>query len=145
MSLDQVKNFIRVTVNGKHTSGASTISLKAGEASELPNITNGKYNLVWYDSQNFRRPDTDPNAEIIRVNSIDESNDTISVTRGVENTSATSKNTDNATYELFLGVTAKTITDIDDQKLNKTSRYTDSEASSAAPVQSVNSKTGNTY
>ncbi len=145
MALDQVANFVRVTVDGTHTSGDSTVSLKSGEASELPNVSNGKYNLVWFDSKNHRRPDSDPEAEIVRVNSIDTSADTISVTRGRENTTATAKDTSPATYELFLGPTAKTITDIGSQKLDKNQRYSDTEARGAIngniikPEQSIHS------
>jgi hypothetical protein len=52
------------------------------------------------------------------------------VTRGVENTSATAKNT-GTNYELLLTPTAKIIEDIDANKLDTTQRYTDSEAVSA--------------
>jgi len=79
------------------------------------------------------------------VNSINTNNDTISVTRGVENTSASAKNT-GTEYELLLTPTAKTIEDIDANKLDTTQRYTDGEAVSAIsgeviePEQSIQSK-----
>jgi hypothetical protein len=130
MTLDQVENFVRVSVDGTHDSGVSTVTLESGEASELPLVTDGKYNLVWFDASGFAQPDADPNVEIVRLNSINTNNDTISVTRGVENTSATSKN-DSTEYELLLTPTAKTIEDIDANKLDTTQRYTDSEAVSA--------------
>jgi hypothetical protein len=130
MSLDQVENFVRVSVAGTHDSGASTVALESGEASELPPVTDGKYNLVWFDTSGFAQPDADPNVEIVRVNSINTNNDTISVTRGLENTSATAKDT-GTNYELLLTPTAKIIEDIDANKLDTTQRYTDSEAVSA--------------
>jgi len=145
MVLDQVENFIRVSVSGSHASGDSTISLQSGEASTLPDPRNGKYNLVWFDSQNYRLPDKDPNVEIIRVNSVDTANDTVSVTRGQENTAATTKSDTGAEYELLLGPTAKTIQEIDQFKLDASAyspeadthtRYDDSEA-----INAVNSTT----
>jgi hypothetical protein len=145
MTLDQVENFVRVSVDGTHDSGASTITLEDGESGELPPVSGGKYNLVWFDASGFPQPDADPNVEIVRVNSINTSNDTISVTRGVEKTSATSKN-DSTEYELLLTPTAKTIEDIDANKLDTTQRYTDGEAVSAIsgeviePEQSIQSK-----
>jgi len=146
MSLDQVENFVRVSVAGTHDSGASTVALESGEASELPLVTDGKYNLVWFDASGFAQPDADPNVEIVRVNSINTNNDTISVTRGLENTSATAKDT-GTNYELLLTPTAKIIEDIDANKLDTTQRYTDSEAVSAItgeviePEQSIHSRT----
>ena len=140
MVLDQVENFIRVSVSGSHASGDSTISLQSGEASSLPDPSNGKYNLVWFDSQNYQLPDKDPNVEIVRVNSVDTANDTVSVTRGQENTTATTKSETGAEYELLLGPTAKTIQEIDQFKLDASAyspeadthtRYSDSEAISA--------------
>jgi|APHM01.1.fsa_nt_gi hypothetical protein len=151
MALDQVENFVRVTVSGPHASGDTSISLQSGEASKLPDVSQGKYNLTWFDKENFSLPSEDPNVEIIRVNAIDTVNDTISVTRGQENTTASDKSVGDAVYQLILTPTAKIIEDIDSQKLNKSTyspeadthdRYTDSEASDAAPVQSVNSRTG---
>jgi len=145
MVLDQVENFIRVSVSGSHASGDSTISLQSGEASSLPDPSNGKYNLVWFDSQNYQLPDKDPNVEIVRVNSVDTANDTVSVTRGQENTTATTKSETGAEYELLLGPTAKTIQEIDQFKLDASAyspeadthtRYEDSEA-----VDAVNSAT----
>ena len=146
MSLDQVENFVRVSVAGTHDSGASTVALESGEASELPLVTDGKYNLVWFDASGFAQPDADPNVEIVRVNSINTTNDTISVTRGVENTSATAKDT-GTDYELLLTPTAKIIEDIDANKLDTNQRYTDGEAVSAItgeviePEQSIHSRT----
>lgn len=145
MVLDQVENFVRVTVSGSHASGDSTISLQSGEASNLPDPNNGKYNLVWFDSENYQLPDKDPNVEIVRVNSVDTTNDTVSVTRGQENTTATTKSETGAEYELLLGPTAKTIQEIDQFKLDSSAyspeadthaRYSDGEA-----VDAVNSTT----
>jgi hypothetical protein len=146
MTLDQVENFVRVSVDGTHDSGVSTVTLESGEASELPVVTDGKYNLVWFDASGFAQPDADPNVEIVRVNSINTNNDTISVTRGVENTSATAKDT-GTNYELLLTPTAKIIEDIDANKLDTSQRYTDGEAVSAItgeviePEQSIHSRT----
>jgi len=112
MTLDQVENFINVEVSGTHTSGDTTVSLANGEASNLPDPANGDYNLVWYDSTNYSNPTFDPNVEIIRVTGRDTNNDTVTVSRGQENTTATSKNTSGATYRMALVPTAKTIEDI---------------------------------
>jgi len=54
MPLDQVENFVEVNVEGSHNDTETTISLQTGEASTLPDPANGEYNLVWFNSTNFK-------------------------------------------------------------------------------------------
>lgn len=109
--VDQVANFVHVTVSTGYDASATDIVLSSGEGSELPDPTGENYNLVWYDYTNYPGVDSDPNAEIIRVTA--KSSDTITVIRNQEGSGASIKNTVDATYKMFLGPTAKTISDIE--------------------------------
>jgi len=113
MPLDQVENFVEVNVSGTHSSTETTISLQSGEASNLPDPSSGEYNLVWFDSTNFSRPSEDSEVEIVRVTGRDTTNDTITVLRGQENTTAVNHDTANSDYVLILAQTAKMIEDVD--------------------------------
>jgi len=113
MALDQVENFVEVNVAGDHSDTETTISLQTGEASNLPDPANGEYNLVWFNSTNFSRPSDDDEVEIVRVTARDTNNDTITVQRGQENTTAVAHDTSNSDYVMILAYTAKTVEDID--------------------------------
>lgn len=110
--MDPVKNFGYVTVSTGYDASATSIVLSSGHGAKLPDpVVDGPYNLIWYDSTNYPNPADDPNVEIIRVTA--RSSDTLTVTRSAESTSATTKNTADAIYKMFLGSTAKTITDME--------------------------------
>ncbi len=114
MALDQTANFVRVTVSGTHTDTDTTIQLENGEASELPDPANGEYNLVWWNDTEASRPSADPNVEIVRVTGRDTTNDTITVERGQEDTTAVAHDVSGDTYRMLLGATAKMFADIND-------------------------------
>jgi len=130
MTLDQTANFVRVGVSGSHDDIATTVTLAQGDASVLPDPSNGKYNLVWFDAGTFARPDEDPNVEIVRAQSIDTQNDTLLVSRGEESTSASTKNTVGGEYVLVLAPTSKMFDDI------AAGLYTDTDA-----VNAINNET----
>jgi hypothetical protein len=113
MPLDQVENFVEVNVSGDHSSTETTISLQSGEASNLPDPASGEFNLVWFDSTNFSRPSEDNSVEVVRVTGRDTTNDTITVLRGQENTTAVAHDTTNSDYVMILAQTAKMIEDVD--------------------------------
>ncbi len=109
--MDPVKNFGFVTVSTGYDDVDTSIILSTGHGAKLPDpVIDGDFNLIWYDSTNFPNPADDSSVEIVRCTAI--SADTLTVTRSAESTSATTKNTADATYKMFLGGTAKTITDI---------------------------------
>jgi len=130
MTLDQTANFVRVGVSGSHDDIATTVTLAQGDASVLPDPSNGKYNLVWFDAGTFARPDEDPNVEIVRAQSIDTQNDTLLVSRGEESTNASTKNTAGGEYVLVLAPTSKMFDDI------AAGLYTDTDA-----VNAINNET----
>lgn len=113
MALDQTQNFVEVDITGTYTSTDTTISLESGGASEVPDPANGEYNLVWFDAENNAKPSFDPEVEIVRVTGRDTGNDTLTVQRGQENTSAVAHDTSNADYKFLLTPTSKMISDID--------------------------------
>jgi hypothetical protein len=116
--LDPVKNFAVVTVSTGYDDTATSIALEAGHGARLPQpSTDGEFNVVWFNSTDYPNPSDDPNVEIGRVTA--RSTDTLTVTRAQEGTAASTKNTADKTYKMILTPTAKTITDIESNKLSK--------------------------
>ncbi len=108
MSLDTAKNFAKVTVSTGYDASATSIVLTTGHGAKLPAAP---FNAVWWNSTDYADPSDDPNVEIVRVTAI--STDTLTVTRGQESISASTKNTGGKTYKMIAGMTAKTVnTDI---------------------------------
>lgn len=108
MSLDNAKNFAKVTVSTGYDAAATSIVLSSGHGAKLPTVS---FNAVWWNSTDYADPADDPNVEIVRVTAI--STDTLTVTRAQESTSASTKNTAGKTYKMIAGMTAKTVnTDI---------------------------------
>ena len=110
--LDPVLNFAKVEVSTGYNASATSIALASGDGAKLPQpSTDGEFNLVWWNWTDYRDPSDDPNREIVRVTA--RSTDTLTVTRGQESTSATTKNEAGKTYKMMLALTKKTIDDID--------------------------------
>lgn len=105
MQLDSVANLVKLTVSGAY--GASDTSITVASAAALPSTP---FNLVWWNASDYPDPSNDPNAEIVRVTGV--SGNTLTVTRGQENTAASTKDGAGKTYVMILGITAKMITDI---------------------------------
>ena len=111
MALDPVKNFINVDVSTGYNDSATSIDLSSGDGADLPDpSTDGAFNMVWYDADGYNNPGNDPNVEIVRVTA--RSGDTLTITRGQEDTTASTKNTSGGVYKMLLTPTAKTIEDI---------------------------------
>jgi hypothetical protein len=111
MALDAVKNFGKVRVSTGYNDTATTIVLTTGHGARLPApATDGQFNLVWWNVTDHPDPVDDSNKEIVRVTA--RTADTLTVTRAQEGTTASTKNTSGKAYNMILGVTAKTITDI---------------------------------
>jgi len=106
MAVDQTANFVRINVAGTHTDTDTTIQLESGAASELPDPANGEYNLTWWDDTFADHPSDDDNVEIVRVTGVDTGNDTITVQRGREGTTAVSHDNSQAQYRMVLSATA---------------------------------------
>ena len=64
-SLDQVANFIKVTVNQGYGTTDTAIQLATGQGAKLPNPASGAYNLVYWNSTDYVDPADDPNVEIV--------------------------------------------------------------------------------
>ncbi len=117
--MDPVKNFGFVTVSTGYDDVDTSIVLSTGHGLLLPDpAVDGEFNLVWYDSTLYQNPadGRDITTEIVRVTA--KSSDTLTVTRNQESSGASVKNTTDSTFKMFLGVTAKTITDISLIKLD---------------------------
>ena len=109
MVLDQVFNWVKVTVSTGYDAAATSIILITGDGSKLPDPAVTNYNLVWWDSTQYLDPQEDPNHEIVRVTG--KSTDTITVTRattGEGTNPATTKNTSGHVYKMILSFTKLT-------------------------------------
>jgi hypothetical protein len=110
MTVDQTANFVRGGVSSSVGSADTTINVDDASTYPDPTAGRGEYNLVIWDLDQYIRPDLDPNAEIVRVTGRDTTNDTLTVQRGQENTTAASHP---STSELHLSATSKNFDDID--------------------------------
>lgn len=121
---DQVKNFVRVNVEGTHSETDTEISIDGDDINDLPDTSNGEYNLVWWDTTEFPAPEDDPDVEIVRVTEVDYDNNVITVNRGREDTSASSKDTVDRVYQMILAPTAKKFNDYEDNFVPKSDDVT---------------------
>lgn len=123
--LDPVVNFGKVTVSGGYPAGIDNIAatLIVGDGSKLPNPADpaGSFNLVWFDSSTYSDPADDPKVEIVRC--IANVNDTLTLMRAQEGTSASTKNTSGKIYKMILAPTRKTIDDIGVESQSKVNTH----------------------
>ena len=109
MVLDAVSNFVRGTADAEV--GASDTTVSVEDASIFPDpATDGEFNVVIWDVNNFPRPDQDVDVEIMRVTARDTTADELTVTRGQETTSAATHPEGSA---IHLSPTAKMFGDIE--------------------------------
>lgn len=109
--LDPVVNFGKVTVSIGYDASATSIALTTGHGALFPDpAVLGAYNVTWFDSVTFPDPSDDPKKEIVRVTA--KSGDTLTVTRGQESISASTKNDAGKVYKMILSMTKKQLDDI---------------------------------
>lgn len=108
MVLDQTANFVRDNLDAAVDNSQTTFSVV--DASLFPDVANGEYNVVIWDVDEFDRPDQDSGVEIVRVTAVDTTNNDLTVSRGQENTSASSHPSGAA---IQLALTSKIVSDID--------------------------------
>lgn len=117
MALDAVANFAEVTVSTGYNASDTSIALSTGHGARLPQpSTDGEFNITWWNFTDYPNPTDDPNKEIVRVTA--RSTDTLTVTRGQEGITATTKNTGGKTYKMVLSITKKMMDDIESQLTN---------------------------
>ena len=108
MVLDAVSNFVRGRVSAAVDTSDTTVSVE--DASIFPDpATDGEYNVVIWDANNFPRPDQDSDVEIMRVTARDTGADELTVVRGQETTSDVAHPEGSAVH---LSPTAKMFSDI---------------------------------
>jgi hypothetical protein len=103
MALDLFKNFAKVTVSTGYDASATSIVLSGGHGAKLPTPP---FNVTYWNATDYADPSDDPNVEIVRVTAI--ASNTLTVTRGQEGITASTKNTASKTYKMIAGLTAKT-------------------------------------
>lgn len=101
---DSFKNRCVVVISGTLTSGATSITLVAGEGAKCP--TPAPYNgMIWNSS--YAAPHLDPLAETIRVTA--RATDVLTVARGQEGDTAVAHDVAGAVYKIAFGPTAATM------------------------------------
>lgn len=115
--MDGVTNFGKVTVSTGYNDSATSIVLSTGHGNKLPDPSIANYNLVWWNSTDYPDPADDPNVEIVRCTA--KTDDTLTISRGQEDTTPSNKNTSGRTYKMILALTKKTIDDIDTEAQDK--------------------------
>lgn len=108
MAIDPVVNFGKALVSTGYDAAATTVILNVGHGQRFP--SSGAFNLVWWNSTDYSDPADDPNVEIVRVTN--RASDTLTITRGQENTLASTKDEDGKVYTMILAMTAKMIADL---------------------------------
>lgn len=104
---DPIKNFARCVVDGVYSSGATAVNLQSGEGAKIPApATDGKYDMVWWNSTDYPNPSDDSLKEIVRVTA--RTSDALTVTRAQQGTSASAKNTAGKVYLMALCPTKRT-------------------------------------
>ena len=137
MALDQAGNFDRIAAAESIDSTQTTINVD--NASELSDPSNGEYNVVVWNAGTYTRPDQDPNVEIMRVTAYDTGNDTITVTRGQENTSGQSHPDGSAiqnspTAKMFSDIASRYVAEGEDFDGQSTSEFTNLQSVSTDEV-----------
>ena len=109
MVLDAVSNFVRGNTDAAVGTDDTTVSV--ADASIFPDpATDGEFNVVIWDANNFPRPDQDSDVEIMRVTARDTDTNELTVTRAQEMTSAATHPEGSA---IHLSPTAKMFSDIE--------------------------------
>lgn len=105
--MDLHKNFAKSTLASGITSGATSLTVSAGEGARFPAVP---FNATIWNKVDYADPADDPTKEVVRVTGI--STDTLTVTRAQEGTSASAHNTGGKTYGIVASITARTASQI---------------------------------
>jgi len=97
MALDPIKNFAVGTITTGYDIDDVTIVLASGHGAYFPDpATEGAYNLVWWNSTDYKNPSLDPLKEIVRVTA--RTSDTLTVTRPASGNSYNGEGSDNVAH-----------------------------------------------
>lgn len=110
--LDPVANFAIGQLASGMLASATTFTLVTGQGALFPDpATLGSYNVTIWNSTDYANPSDDPTKIIFRVTA--KSSDDFTGSSSQEGGGAYAQNTADKVYKVSLGVTAKTITDIE--------------------------------
>ena len=133
--VDPVTNFAEVIPLGTYSAVDTAITLTTGTGGTLPDTSDGAFNLVWFNSTDYTGPSADPQKEIVRV--VTRTVDILTVLRGQEGTTASTKQIAGKVYKMALTVTKRIIDEINTQlELDKT--LTDAIGVAGFPTQTGN-------
>lgn len=108
---DPVVNFGKVGVSTGYDAAAASVTLTTGDGARLPQpSTDGAFDLVWWNSTDYPDAADDPNREIVRVTA--RSGDVLTVARGQQGITASTKNTAGKAYKMQLGWTRDLFTQL---------------------------------
>lgn len=97
MAFDPIRNHAIATITTGYDIDDVTIVLASGHGAYLPDpATEGAFNLVWWNSTDYKNPSLDPLKEIVRVTA--RSGDTLTVTRPAIGNLYNGEGSDNAAH-----------------------------------------------
>lgn len=126
------KNFALVQVSTTYNAAATSIVLSSGNGAKLPAPGSLGFYVTWWNFTDYPSPEDDPNVEIVLVTAV--STDTLTVTRGQDGTSASTKNTAGKTYKMVLAYSKATADEIELEMQNGSSKYAVDSGSANAVV-----------
>lgn len=104
--LDPVKNFAKATLVEGYAAGVTTIVASSGEGAKFPDpSTDGAFDLVWWNADEYGDPADDPFREIVRCTA--RVADIFTIIRAQGGTSDSDHNLADRTYKIALPFTAK--------------------------------------
>lgn len=113
---EPVKDFAKVTVSGTYDSDDTVISLAANSLSRLPDpVADGEFYLTWWNAETYPDPSDDPNRERVKVTARDTLNETITVVRAQDSTSASTKSTAGKTYKMVQAFSKRNYDDVEER------------------------------
>jgi len=107
--IDPAWNFGKIQLSAGVDTTDTTFNIVAGEVATMLDPTAsglGPYNIVIYDATTYAGPEDDPSREIVRVTDLDTTNNTLTVTRAQESTTASAHDTTGKVYKLIRAMTA---------------------------------------
>lgn len=113
-----VKNFAKGTVSTGYDAVATSIVLSTGHGSRFPSTF--PFPIVWWNATDYADPADDSAVEVDLVTN--RVGDTLTLTRGVEGTSASAKNTAGKTYKILAPITAEMWSSLSLQSLSQSFR-----------------------
>mgnify|MGYP001568740191 CR=1 FL=1 len=112
---EPVKDFAKVTPSSIYDADDTVIQLASGDATRLPDPADGQYYLTWWNVTDYPDPSDDPNRERVIVTARDTTLNQITVQRGADGITATTKNTSGKTYKMVQAFSKRNYDEVEER------------------------------